>query len=95
MAHGLNLRKVNGRWRICTGPSTAGAALSIVLSLLPRNSKAAYRFLGKILNNVRSGRSRSINTDKAPAYGRALALLQTRRPVRLDVNTDRLSTGTT
>ncbi|WP_416376807.1 DDE-type integrase/transposase/recombinase [Klebsiella pneumoniae] len=40
--------KVNGRWRICTGPSTAGAALSI-LSLLRRNSKAAYRFLGKIL----------------------------------------------
>nr|ARO45649.1 hypothetical protein PMPNAOBH_00008 [Escherichia coli] len=30
----MNLREVNGRGRICTGPSTAGAALSI-LSLLP------------------------------------------------------------
>ena len=61
--------------RICTGPSTA-AALSI-LSLLRRNSKAAYRFLGKILNNVKKWQiPRFINTDKAPAYGRALALLK-------------------
>jgi IS6 family transposase len=62
--------------RICTGPSTAGAALSI-LSLPRRNSKAAYRFLGKILNNVKKWQiPRFINTDKAPAYGRALALLK-------------------
>ena len=62
--------------RICTGPSTAGAALSIFLSSR-RNSKAAYRFLGKILNNVKKWQiPRFINTDKAPAYGRALALLK-------------------
>ncbi|VCY90567.1 Putative transposase (identified by ISEscan HMM) [Klebsiella pneumoniae] len=60
--------------RICTGPSTAGAALSI-LSLLRRNSKA-YRFLGKILNNVKKWQIRDSSTDKAPAYGRALALLK-------------------
>ncbi|HAZ8026423.1 IS6 family transposase [Acinetobacter sp. RF15A] len=43
----------------------------------PRNSKAAYRFLGKILNNVKKWQiPRFINTDKAPAYGRALALLK-------------------
>ncbi|MGR2049483.1 hypothetical protein ACUX22_25425, partial [Salmonella enterica] len=38
---------------------------------------AAYRFLGKILNNVKKWQiPRFINTDKAPAYGRALALLK-------------------
>ncbi|GHL51483.1 hypothetical protein ECZU29_63330 [Escherichia coli] len=47
-----------------------------------RNSKAAYRFLGKILNNVKKWQiPRFINTDKAPAYGRALALLKRERPV--------------
>ncbi|BCP70406.1 hypothetical protein R1N_25930 [Enterobacter asburiae] len=63
--------------RICTGPSTAGAALSIFYLSSRRNSKAAYRFLGKILNNVKKWQiPRFINTDKAPAYGRALALLK-------------------
>ncbi len=66
--------KVNGRWAY-HGPSTAGAALSILSP--PVNSKAAYRFLGKILNNVKKWQiPRFINTDKAPAYGRALALLK-------------------
>jgi IS6 family transposase len=81
--------------RICTGPSTAGAALSIFISSR-RNSKAAYRFLGKILNNVKKWQiPRFINTDKAPAYGRALALLNAKAGARLTLNTDRLSTGTT
>ncbi|WP_425462542.1 DDE-type integrase/transposase/recombinase, partial [Enterobacter kobei] len=36
-----------------------------------------YRFLGKTLNNVKKWQiPRFINTDKAPAYGRALALLK-------------------
>ncbi len=39
--------KVNGRWAICTGPSTAGAALSIFISPPVVTAKAAYRFLGK------------------------------------------------
>jgi IS6 family transposase len=38
---------------------------------------------------------RFINTDKAPAYGRALALLKREAGARLTLNTDRLSTGTT
>jgi IS6 family transposase len=38
---------------------------------------------------------RFINTDKAPAYGRALALLKREGGARLTLNTDRLSTGTT
>jgi IS6 family transposase len=39
---------------------------------------------------------RFINTDKAPAYGRALALLKREKAgARLTLNTDRLSTGTT
>jgi IS6 family transposase len=70
--------------RICTGPSTAGAALSIFISSR-RNSKAAYRFLGKILNNVKKWQiPRFINTDKAPAYGRACSA-QTRRRCPSDV----------
>ncbi|MCL0143624.1 DDE-type integrase/transposase/recombinase, partial [Klebsiella pneumoniae] len=41
-----------------------------------RNSKAAYRFLGKILNNGKKGQiPRFLPTDQAPAEGRALALL--------------------
>ena len=71
---------VKGQWpagRICTGPSTAGAATVDFYLSSRRNSKAAYRFLGKILNNVKKWQiPRFINTDKAPAYGRALALLK-------------------
>nr|QUN02541.1 Mobile element protein [Escherichia coli O25b:H4-ST131] len=37
---------------------------------------------------------RFINTDKAPAYGRACSA-QTKAGARLTLNTDRLSTGTT
>jgi IS6 family transposase len=62
----------------CTVPLTAEDAPSIFISLhAVNNSKAAYRFLGKILNNVKSWKiPRRINTDKAPTYGRALALLK-------------------
>ncbi|NJD86189.1 DDE domain-containing protein, partial [Candidatus Erwinia dacicola] len=42
-----------------------------------RHTKAAYRFMGKLLNNTkRLEIPRLINTDKAPTYGRALALLK-------------------
>lgn len=57
----------------------AGFLVSLVTEILlsQNNSKAAYRFLGKILNNVKKWQiPRFINTDKAPAYGRALALLK-------------------
>ncbi|STJ94213.1 transposase, IS26 [Escherichia coli] len=63
--------------RICTGPSTAGAALSIFISPPVVTAKLHTGFLGKILNNVKKWQiPRFINTDKAPAYGRALALLK-------------------
>jgi len=42
-----------------------------------RNTKAAYRFMGKLLNNTKRRLiPRLINTDKAPTYGRALGLLK-------------------
>jgi len=58
-----------------------------------RNSKAAYRFLGKIINTVKKWQiPRFINTDKAPACGRALAPLNREGDARLTLNTGRLNT---
>ncbi len=74
--------KVNGRWAYLYQGRRQPGPHCRFLYLSRRNSKAAYRFLGKILNNVKKWQiPRFINTDKAPAYGRALALLKTRRPV--------------
>ncbi len=42
-----------------------------------RHTKAAYRFMGKLLNNTKRLQIPGlINTDKAPTYGRVLALLK-------------------
>lgn len=69
--------KVNGRWAyLYRAVDSRGRTVDFYISSR-RNSKAAYRFLGKILNNVKKWQiPRFINTDKAPAYGRALALLK-------------------
>ena len=69
--------KVYGRWAyLYRAVDSRGRTIDFYLSSR-RNSKAAYRFLGKILNNVKSWKiPRRINTDKAPTYGRALALLK-------------------
>jgi IS6 family transposase len=68
--------EVNGGWAYLYWPLTAGPVLSFYLSQR-RNSKAAYRFLGKSFNNVKKWQiPRSINMDKATTYGRALALLK-------------------
>ncbi|HIF7365703.1 TPA: IS6 family transposase, partial [Klebsiella pneumoniae] len=69
--------KVNGRWAyLYRAVDSRGRTVDFYLSSR-RNSKAAYRFLGKILNNVKKWQiPRFINTDKTPAYGRALALLK-------------------
>ncbi|BCY50453.1 hypothetical protein TUM12129_51440 (plasmid) [Klebsiella pneumoniae] len=68
--------KVNGRWAYLYRAVDSRGRTDFYLSSR-RNSKAAYRFLGKILNNVKKWQiPRFINTDKAPAYGRALALLK-------------------
>lgn len=69
--------KVNGRWAyLYRAVYSRGRTLDFYLSPR-RNTKAAYRFLGKILNNVKRWQiPRYINTDKAPTYGRALSLLK-------------------
>ncbi|MCL9943262.1 IS6 family transposase [Klebsiella aerogenes] len=74
---GVNVDHFNGRWAyLYRAVDSRGRTVDFYLSSR-RNSKAAYRFLGKILNNVKKWQiPRFINTDKAPAYGRALALLK-------------------
>lgn len=69
--------KVKGRWAyLYRAVDSKGRTIDFYLSSR-RNSKAAYRFLGKILNNVKGWQvPRLINTDKALPYGRALALLK-------------------
>jgi IS6 family transposase len=68
---------VNGRWAyLYRAVDLRGHTIDFHLSAR-RNTKAAYRFLGKILNNVKQWQiPRMINTDKAPTYGRALSLLK-------------------
>ncbi len=75
--------KVNGRWAyLYRAVDSRGRTLDFSVLLPSVTAKLHTRFLGKILNNVKKWQiPRFINTDKAPAYGRALALLQTRRPV--------------
>lgn len=67
--------KVNGRWAyLYRAFDSRGRAINFYLS--PRlSSKAEYRFLGKILNNVRDWQlPLLLNTDKFPTYGRALGV---------------------
>jgi IS6 family transposase len=86
--------KVMAAGRIVRAVDSRGRTVDFYLSSR-RNSKAAYRFLGKILNNVKKWQiPRFINTDKAPAYGRAFCS-NAKAGARLTLNTDRLSTGTT
>jgi IS6 family transposase len=88
--------KVNGRWAYLPGRRQPGPHCRF-LSSSRRNSKAAYRFLGKILNNVKKWQiPRFINTDKAPWPMVARLLCSNAKAgARLTLNTDRLSTGTT
>ena len=69
--------KVNGKWAyLYRAVDSKGCTIDFYLSSR-RNSKAAYRFMGKLLNNTKRWQiPRRINTDKAPTYGRALALLK-------------------
>nr|AYF52126.1 hypothetical protein [Klebsiella pneumoniae] len=67
--------KVNGRWGICTGRRQPGRTVDFISP--PVVTASCIPVLGKILNNVKKWQiSAIINTDKAPAYGRALALLK-------------------
>lgn len=58
-------------------PSTAGTApLTFTCGSRP-DTKDTYRFISKLLNNIKYLQTpQLINTDKAPTYGRALALLK-------------------
>ncbi|SMB54587.1 Integrase core domain protein (fragment) [Serratia proteamaculans] len=78
--------KVNGRWAyLYQAADNRGRTDDFYLSP-QRNSKAVYRFLGKILNNVKKWQTpRFINTDKAHTYGRALALLKHQGQCQFDV----------
>ncbi len=69
--------KVNGRWAyFYRAVDNRGRTVDFYLSPR-RNSKATYRFLGKIFNNVKTWQiPRFINMDKAPTYDSALALLK-------------------
>lgn len=81
--------KVNGCWAyLYRAVDSRGHTLDFYLSPR-RNSKATYLFLGKILNNVKKWQiPRVINTDKAPAYGRALAQLKQGENARPMLSTD-------
>ncbi len=74
--------KVNGRWAyLYRAVDSRGRTVDFYLSSR-RNSKAAYRFLGKILNNVKKWQiPRFINTDKARRLWSRACSAQTRRPV--------------
>ncbi len=68
--------KFNGRWAYLYRAVDCVVCTVDFSHSFWRNSKAAYLFL-QILNNVKKWQiPRFINTDKAPAYGRALALLK-------------------
>ncbi|NJD85465.1 IS6 family transposase, partial [Candidatus Erwinia dacicola] len=69
--------EVNGRWAyLYRAVDSRGCTIDFYLSSR-RHTKAAYRFMGKLLNNTKRLQiPRLINTDKAPTYGRALALLK-------------------
>lgn len=82
--------KVNDRWAyLYRAVDNRGRTVDFYLP--PRcNSKAAYRFLGKIFNNVKTWQiPRFINSDKAPT----LPCSNVKVDARLKLNTDRLSTG--
>ncbi len=85
--------KVVAAGRICTGPSTARAALSIFISSSRRNSKKAQncRFLGKILNNVKKWQIRDSSPGrKRPPMVARLLCSNAKAGARLTLNTDRL-----
>ena len=89
--------KVNGRWAYLYQAVDSRGRTVDFISPPVVTAKLHTGFLGKILNNVKKWQiPRFINTDKAPAYGRARLLCSNAKAgARLTLNTDRLSTGTT
>ena len=81
VAHGWNHVKVNGRWAYLYRAVDSRGPHCRFLSLPCRNSKAAYRFLGKIRQQREEVRRSTIHQHgiKCPAGSRLLCLK--RRPV--------------
>jgi transposase-like protein len=69
--------KVKGRWTyLYRAVDKGGATIDFYLSPT-RNAKAAKRFVGKALSGLKDWQKPgSINTDRAPAYGIAIAALK-------------------
>lgn len=69
--------KVKGKWKyLYRAVDKYGATIDFYLSST-RNTKAAKRFLGKALKNLKSWElPASINTDKAASYGAAISELK-------------------
>ena len=69
--------RVKGKWvYLYRAVDKHGRTIDFYLSAT-RNAKAAKRFLGKALKNLSKGSyPYAINTDKAPTYGLAIAMLK-------------------
>ena len=70
--------KVKGKWvYLYRAVDKTGNTIDFYLSRT-RNTKAAKRFLGKALKSIPNySHPSSINTDKNPAYGKAIKELKT------------------
>ncbi len=81
--------KVNGRWAyLYRAVDSRGRTVDFYLSSR-RNSKAAYRFLGKILNNVKKWQIRDSSTRiKRPPMVARLLCSNAKAGARLTLNTD-------
>ncbi|WP_447286139.1 transposase (plasmid) [Klebsiella pneumoniae] len=89
--------KVNGRWAyLCRSRRQPGPHCRIFISPPVVTAKLHTGFWSKILNNVKKWQiPRFISTDKAPAYGRALALLKHEGRWPSDVEHRQIKYGTT
>ena len=77
--------KVKGKWTYLYRASDEhGRNLDFYLSQT-RNTKAAKRFLGKLLKNNKDWHPQKINTDKNPAYSAAINELKAKGKLRSDV----------
>ena len=78
--------KVKGKWvYLYRAVDKAGNTIDFYLSRT-RNAKAAKRFLGKSLKSIPNySQPSSINTDKNPAYGKAIKELKANGQCQVDL----------
>ena len=84
--------KVNGRWAYLYRAVDSRGRTVDFISPPVVTAKLHTGFWVKSSTTKKWQIPRFINMDKAPAYGRALALLNAKAGARLTLNTDRLST---